>query len=142
VTAGVVIATFTPDIWRQMVNPRISRYIARARRGRILMSLTVAFLSAGVLVGSVGAVAAFGGTRPRACGFLWRYFTDVSARGATCPTARRVARRYMAAALGLHPRFPGRELGFRCRRINTGNAGGGWVAQCHKGRAIVYMIPT
>jgi hypothetical protein len=48
----------------------------------------------------------------------------------------------MAAALGLHPRFPRRELGFRCRRIDTGNAGGGWVAQCHKARAIVYMTPT
>jgi hypothetical protein len=124
------------------VNPQISRGVAPARRGRILTSLTVAILAAGVLAGSVDAGAAVGGTRPRACGFLWRYFTDVSVRGTTCPTARRVARSYMAAALGSHPRFPRREQGFRCRGINTGNAGGGWVAQCHKGRAIVYMIPT
>ena len=124
------------------MNPRISRGVAPAGRGRILASLTVAFLAAGVLAGGVGAGAAVGGTRPSACGFLSRYLTDVSARRTTCPTARRVARRYMTAALGSHPRFPRRELGFRCRRINTGNAGGGWMAQCHKGRASVYMTPT
>jgi hypothetical protein len=119
------------------------RAIARARRGRILTALTVALLlSAAIVVGGVGATGASASTRTKACGFLWRYFTDVSARGTSCGTALRIARRYMPVALGLHPRFPRRELGFRCRRISTGNAGGGWRAECRKGHAIVSMVPT
>jgi hypothetical protein len=66
----------------------------------------------------------------------------IDAEGSSCPTARRVARKYMAAALGTHPRFPRRELGFRCRRIDTCNAGGGWVARCDGRRATVDMTLT
>jgi hypothetical protein len=120
--------------------------LPRAGRTGIVTSLTIIILVA-ALVGSSGAGAATAGAataraQGKSCGFLWHYFTDVGARGTTCVTARRIASRYMRVATGSHPRFPRHELGFRCRRINTPHAGGGWVAQCRKGRAVVDMTPT
>lgn len=109
---------------------------------RILTPLTLAVCAGAIFVGGVGASPAIAASHPKACGFLSRYFTDVSARDTSCRTALGVARRYMSEALSSHPRFPRSELGFRCRRINTGHAGGGWVAHCHRGRATVYMTPT
>jgi hypothetical protein len=123
------------------VNLGISRGVARAGRTGIVASLTIIVLMAAP-AGSSGAGAATARARTKDCGFVWRYFTDLAARGTSCRTARRIANRYMRVALGLHPKFPRRELGFRCRRINTGNAGGGWAAQCRKGRAVVDMTPT
>ena len=115
--------------------------IQRVGRAGIVATLAIVVLVAAPAVSS-GADAAKAQARGKSCGFLWRYFTDVGARGTSCVTARRIASRYMRVALGSHPRFPRRELGFRCRRINTGNAGGGWAAQCRKGHAVVDMTPT
>lgn len=126
------------------MKPVKSRAGVRGRRGRILVPLRVGLvLAVGVLGGGLGAADATAGTPIKSCAFIQRYFVAVGARGTSCRTAERVARRYMAQAIGrVHPRFPRRELGFRCRRINVTNAGGGWYAQCRKGRALVSMLPT
>lgn len=115
----------------------------RARRNLIPTLLTVALLLMVVmLVSGVGASNATAGTPTKSCPFNWRYFVDIAARGTSCKTAERIARRYMAAQSAKHRTYPRHELGFRCQRVNAGNAGGGWYARCRKGRAVVGIVPT
>jgi hypothetical protein len=115
----------------------------RARRNPIPALLTIALLLAAViLVSGVGATNASAGTTTKSCAFNWRYFVDIGARDTSCNTAERIARRYMAAQSAKHRTYPRHELGFRCQRVNAGNAGGGWYARCRKGRAVVTIVPT
>jgi hypothetical protein len=90
--------------------------------------------------GGLGATSARANVRVESCGSVLRYDTSVGERGASCRLARRVARRYLASALGPSSRFPRNELGFRCRRITT-VAAGGWYTHCRKGRALVAIVP-